>query len=129
VERVDELEHGAPDGIGGRRRYVWKSALPHRITFDVTTTRIERPHVLEGRATGELEGTGRWEIRESPAGGTSVTYFWNIRTTRRWMNVLAPLARPLFGWNHDYVMRSGGRGLAKLLEAGAGLPTGSLGAS
>ena len=27
------------------------------------------------------------------------------------MNVLAPLARPIFEWNHDYVMRAGRRGL------------------
>jgi hypothetical protein len=33
------------------------------------------------------------------------------------MNVLAPVARPLFAWNHDHVMRSGGEGLARLLGA------------
>jgi hypothetical protein len=33
------------------------------------------------------------------------------------MNWLAPLARPLFRWNHDAVMRAGGRGLAQLLNA------------
>jgi hypothetical protein len=31
------------------------------------------------------------------------------------MNLLAPIARPVFGWNHDYVMRNGGEGLARLL--------------
>jgi hypothetical protein len=31
------------------------------------------------------------------------------------MNLLAPLARPIFESNHDYVMRNGGRGLADLL--------------
>jgi hypothetical protein len=31
------------------------------------------------------------------------------------MNALAPLARPAFAWNHDWVMRNGGRGLAGLL--------------
>jgi hypothetical protein len=32
-----------------------------------------------------------------------------------WMNVLAPVAKPVFAWNHDYVMRNGGVGLARLL--------------
>jgi hypothetical protein len=33
------------------------------------------------------------------------------------MNLLAPLARPAFKGNHDYVMRNGGEGIAKLLGA------------
>lgn len=33
------------------------------------------------------------------------------------MNLLAPVARPLFAWNHDVVMTWGGEGLARLLGA------------
>ena len=40
-----------------------------------------------------------------------------MHTTRAWMNVLAPIARPIFAVNHDYVMRNGGQGLARLLGA------------
>jgi hypothetical protein len=38
-----------------------------------------------------------------------------VKTTEWWMNLLAPIARPLFAWNHDVVMRQGGEGLARLL--------------
>ena len=31
------------------------------------------------------------------------------------MNLLAPIARPMFAWNHDYVMTNGREGLLKLL--------------
>jgi hypothetical protein len=31
------------------------------------------------------------------------------------MNLLAPIARPLFKWNHDVVMHWGGEGLARRL--------------
>ena len=40
-----------------------------------------------------------------------------MRTSRAWMNRLAPVARPLFAWNHDAVMRQGAAGLAALLDA------------
>ena len=40
-----------------------------------------------------------------------------MRTTRWWMNLLAPVAKPVFQANHDYVMRNGGEGIAKLLGA------------
>jgi hypothetical protein len=33
------------------------------------------------------------------------------------MNVLGPVARPAFAWNHDLVMRQGGLGLAAKLGA------------
>lgn len=116
VERVEELEPGNADGIGSLRRFTWKSRLLYRLTFDIRVTRAEPLRVLEGRASGEVEGVGRWHFsREGPV--TVVRYEWHVRTTRRWMNVLAPIARPLFKWNHDRLMRQGAEGLARLLNA------------
>jgi uncharacterized protein YndB with AHSA1/START domain len=39
-------------------RSTWKSLLPYRLTFDFAIERREPPHVLMGRADGELAGTG-----------------------------------------------------------------------
>ena len=47
---------------------------------------------------------------------TAVVYEWNVHTTKPWMNAIAPLAAPVFAWNHDWVMRNGGEGLARLLD-------------
>jgi hypothetical protein len=116
VLETERLEEGDEDGIGQYGRYVWKSRLPYELEFFVLTTRVERPHLLEGEASGELAGTGRWRLFADGA-VTAVTYEWNVRTTRAWMNLIAPLARPVFAINHDWVMRNGGEGLAKLLGA------------
>jgi hypothetical protein len=67
-------------------------------------TRVQPPQELEAGATGELEGTGRW-ARTSADGGTLVRYYWDIRNTQWRMSVLAPVARPVFSWNHDQLMR------------------------
>jgi uncharacterized protein YndB with AHSA1/START domain len=114
VERVVELEPGDDDGLGQRSRYTWRSRLPYDLDFEMTTTRVERPRLLEGEAAGELAGLGRWRLFEEDA-STAVVYEWRVGTTKRWMNALAPLARPAFEWNHDWVMRNGGAGLAGLL--------------
>jgi uncharacterized protein YndB with AHSA1/START domain len=116
VEEAEELRPGveAGDGVGTVSRLVWKSLLPYRVEFEVTTTRVERPHLLEADAVGELTGLGRWRLYEQD-GGTAVLYEWNVATTRAWMNLLAPVARPVFEWNHDWVMARGGEGIAKLL--------------
>lgn len=116
VLSVEELAPAGADGLGAVHRYTWKSALPYRLVFDMRVTLVDEPAALEGRATGELEGTGRWTF--TPEGeATLVRYDWEIETTRRWMNALAPLLRPAFAWNHDYVMRSGARGLERRLGA------------
>jgi uncharacterized protein YndB with AHSA1/START domain len=116
VLEAEKLEEGDEDGVGQYGRYVWKSKLPYKLEFFVRTTKVEKPYLLEGNASGELTGVGRWRLFERD-GITAVLYEWNVRTTRAWMNALAPLARPIFAVNHDYVMRNGGHGLAKLLGA------------
>lgn len=116
VLEVQKLEEGDAEGVGEFGRYVWKSKLPYRLEFFVRTARVERPRLLEGEASGELSGTGRWRLFEQD-GVTAVTYEWEVETTRAWMNLLAPVARLIFAVNHDYVMRNGGDGLAKLLGA------------
>ena len=114
VESVETLEEGDEEGVGSLGRYVWKSRLPYRLEFHTRITRVERPHLMEGHATGELEGTGLWRIYEED-GVTAAVYDWNVRTTAPWMNLLAPVARPVFKWNHDVVMGWGGQGIAQLL--------------
>jgi uncharacterized protein YndB with AHSA1/START domain len=107
VLESEKLEEGDESGVGQFGRYVWKSKLPYRLEFFVRTTKVERPELLEGEASGELAGTGRWRLFEQ-SGVTAVTYEWNV---------LAPVARPIFAVNHDYVMRNGGDGLSRLLGA------------
>jgi uncharacterized protein YndB with AHSA1/START domain len=116
VERVRVLEPGDADRVGELSRYTWKSRLPYRLEFDMRTTRVERPHLVEGSAQGELAGQGRWRLFAGDD-TTAVTYEWQVETTERWMNLLAPFARPVFAWNHDVVMRNGGAGLARRLGA------------
>ncbi|SCK27586.1 SRPBCC family protein [Vogesella sp. LIG4] len=114
VEEVLELAPGDAAGVGARQRYVWKGALPYRLSFDVHITAVQPLALLVGRASGEVEGVGCWQFSREQ-GATVVRYLWQVRTTRRWMNWLAPLARPLFEWNHDYLMEAGRRGLCRQL--------------
>jgi uncharacterized protein YndB with AHSA1/START domain len=116
VVRVTRVREGDGDGAGAVWDHEWRSVLPYPVRFRIETIRVERYRLIEGRADGELRGTGRWRLW-SEGGLTAVTYEWNVATTRRWMNLLAPLARPVFEWNHDWVMRRGGEGLARLLAA------------
>ena len=117
--RVAEQLHqgdGDGDGVGSVHRYVWRSKLPYDIEFRMRTVRVEPPYLLGGEADGNLRGTGLWRLWRG-ARATAVTYEWDVETTIRWMNVVAPVGRPVFHWSHDVVMRNGAHGLADLLGA------------
>jgi Polyketide cyclase / dehydrase and lipid transport len=116
VVRVDELDGGDERRVGSRYRIAWRSRVPYELEFDFTVRRIDPPRSMEGEAVGALHGSGRWRLFEQD-GVTAVLYEWNVDTTKAWMNVLQPLARPIFEHNHDVVMRWGGEGLARRLGA------------
>ena len=114
VERVSELDGGDAQRVGSRYRIAWRSRIPYELAFDFTVSRVDPPCCMEGDAAGDLTGRGCWRLFEQ-GGVTAVLYEWDVRTTKPWMNAVAPLARPLFERNHDLVMRWGGEGLARRL--------------
>ena len=118
VERVELLEAGDADGVGALRRMTWRTALPYSLTFDMQTVRVEPMTVIEGRAEGELSGVGRWTV-DGDRDRTRVRYDWRVEVTQPWMRFVAPLARPVFAWNHGVVMGWGEEGLARRLSVRA----------
>jgi hypothetical protein len=76
---------------------------------------------IEARAFGELEGRGLWQFFSDGDGHTRVQYDWRVKTTKPWMNLFAPVARPFFKWNHDVIMGWGEEGLKKRLSSRSNL--------
>lgn len=116
VVSAEVLDPGAADGIGRRVRYAFRSALPYTLSFDIVLREVRRPRLLLGDASGDLEGTGRWDLIED-GGVTTLACTWHVRTTGAAMSALTPLLRPAFVWNHHLVMRWGAEGLARRLDA------------
>lgn len=116
VERVEKFDSGDAEGVGGVYRFTWRGRIPYRLTFDVRLMHVEPLAVIEVQASGEATGVGRWCFSHMD-GVTRVEYEWFVRTNRLWMNLIAPIAWPIFRWNHHQVMRQGAEGLAHLLNA------------
>jgi hypothetical protein len=114
VRSMVELRKGDANGVGAVRRFTWTSRLPYSLTFEMRSSVVARPTFMEGIASGELSGRGRWHLATEDA-TTRVRYEWTVQTTRPWMNLFAPLMEPAFRWNHGQVMAEGGRGLARHL--------------
>lgn len=114
VKRVELLEKGSVDGTGSLRRMTWTTALPYALSFDMRTTRIEPKTLIEGQASGELDGLGRWTLR-ADGEKTHVRYDWIVTVSKPWMRLFAPVLRPVFAWNHEVVMGWGLDGIRKYL--------------
>jgi hypothetical protein len=116
VRNVEQIAAGDADGIDSVWRYTWQGQLPYRLVFEVCATRIEKLVAIEGIVRGDLEGIGRWHF--SRQGAVSVVHCeWQVRSTRWWMNLIAPFARSMFIHNHALLMTQGGVGLARLLSS------------
>ena len=116
VDDVVTLQAGHDKGVGAVRRLTWRTRLPYRITFDTRVTVVEPPFALDAEAFGELEGYGRWRLSRQGS-ATIVRYVWEVSVTKPWMARIAPVARPIFEWNHQAVMRAGGEGLTRYLAS------------
>ena len=116
IVQAQMIESGGSDGVGEKIRLKVKGRLPFTLAIGITVTQADPPRTLELRALGELEGVGRWTLSQHVA-TTTASFTWDVRTTKRWMNLLAPLARPFFERNHDGVMREFGQDLARFLGA------------
>jgi hypothetical protein len=114
VRKVEVIEPGDADGIGTLRRLTWGTALPYALTFNMLTTRVEPRTVIEGRASGELDGTGRWTLT-SEGSGCNLRYDWIVEVTKPWMVNLAFILKPVFSWNHSVVMERGRQGIVRRL--------------
>jgi len=118
VEAVTVLDSSPFGSPSGSTRIRMRSRLPYHLQFEAVEREVREPSLIAFEARGDLAGSGRWDIDETPgAGETTVTYTREVVTTRWWMNVLAPLAEPVFAWNHHVSMRAAAHGLARRLEA------------
>lgn len=111
IRSVELLHGGDEKGIGAVLRQRWRSRLPFTLVFDLEMQNIERPRVLEGRASGDLVGKCAWTL-EGDAGGTILRFSVDVSPGRWWMNLPVPMAGLVFRSNFGTVLGWGREGLA-----------------
>jgi len=91
--------------------------LPYGLRFNLKITSLEQPVRLEVQSSGDMVGTGRFELEERD-GGTYVTFYWDVATKEPLLDVFANFGftRMLMELNHDHLMETGFRGLKLRLE-------------
>jgi len=116
IQNVEVLRRGDESGVGAILRQQWRSRVPYTLVFDLEMLRIEGGSLLDGRASGDLEGTCRWTLTPIN-GGTELRFDVDVRTGRWWMNLPIPLAPRVVRASFETIMGWGREGLARTLGA------------
>jgi len=65
---------------------------------------------------GDLKGIGIFTLSENN-NTTIISFEWNVETTKTWMNLFAPVAKPFFIYEHNLIMNYFAQGLANHIHA------------
>jgi len=83
-----------------------KGWLPYTLRWTLHITEPISDAGFALRATGDLEGTGRWTfIQDGPE--VMITYDWRLHASKPLLRRLGWLLKPAFSANHHWAMRRG----------------------
>lgn len=114
LRRVDVLR--APtrdDGLGAVCRHTMRTPSGYGFVFETECVTVERLRRVDVVSSGDIVGRGRLAVEPRDTDEFDLRFAWLVETPKRWMTLLAPIARPLFTWNHALLMDAFGKGLAE----------------
>jgi len=109
IKEVHKIEEGRFDVTA-------RALLPYELRLRLSQSVLdEDTGVIEADLSGHLIGFSRWTLTEL-SGATVAVFEEEVTTAKRLLNLLAPIARPAFRYNHTLMMRHGQAGLRDLLR-------------
>lgn len=121
LREVDEYPTWWPQVISTRRiddasgEVCCRSLLPYDLRFTIHRE-LEDPAagVLRARLSGDLTGSSQWTVSAADDGSVAV-FDEQVDVAKRLLRLAGRVARPALRYNHDRMMRSGEKGLRRLL--------------
>ncbi|MGH2474896.1 MAG: SRPBCC family protein [Candidatus Limnocylindrales bacterium] len=110
-----ELLHPAtgPDGLGASYRNTVRAPAGYGFVYTTEVTDVDHLRRIDLLSSGDIAGRGRFLIAPTASEEIDLRFAWLVSTPKPWMTAIAPVARPMFNWNHDRMMRAFGGGVAK----------------
>jgi hypothetical protein len=116
VASVTEMSSGNQNGINNIRQYDWRTCLPYNLLLNLRVVDVQPFRRLAVEVSGDLEGNGSCDIAwDSSAGHTKIEFLWCVQPCKGWMKSFTILAKPIFTWNHNQVMKRGEQALIQYL--------------
>ena len=111
---VEPLNDGGKCVVGSHYRFYWRGPLPYCLVIRIAITDLDLNRRIGGRVDGPVNGRAEWRLWEEQ-GNTKAEFVFAVSGSRPWMRWVAPLARPVFRWNHSQLMAKGELGLRRWL--------------
>jgi Polyketide cyclase / dehydrase and lipid transport len=93
-----------------------KGWLPYKLRWKIETIRMEKPNLIEFRASGDFStDSSKWLLR-AEGSATLITLDWNPKVEKPIVKLLSPVLKPVFEWNHHWAMNRGEKQLAEYLS-------------
>lgn len=109
--KVAIVAEGDPGtGVGRITDIVTRGVLPYDVTWRLEVLETRAPELIRVKASGDVIGLGIWRLKESD-GAVELRYLWQVRVGKPWMQSFERALKPVFVWNHNWVMRRGEQGL------------------
>jgi len=112
------LNATALDPAARRIAVLTKGRLPYKLRWTIETIRMEKPNLIEFKASGDFStDSSKWILR--PEGkATLVTLDWNPKVEKPIVKLLSPVLKQVFEWNHHWAMNLGEKQLTEYLSRG-----------
>ena len=114
--RVEELEPKDESGLHQLVRFEIKGTLPYTLKWKLKSTELNRPNRFKVEATGDLAGSGTWTFQQDGP-WVDLLFDWKISVQKPLLRCCSFLLRPLFIWNHHWVMKTLENNLRSKLES------------
>jgi len=113
--KFHQLHCGDCDGVGARGAVTTKGFLPYVLKWEYIVTSAKPPHEVSINACGDIEGVGHWKLLQN-GDVVDIMYEWKVSGKKAILRYLSPILRPLFSWNHNWVMKKGMQSLQRELK-------------
>ena len=113
---VEPVTPGGTNGIGRTERFTVRSFLPYSLCWEMECIEANPPHQFISRAKGDLNGRGIWTFVPRCM-GTDITFDWKITVQKPLLRYTSFFLKPVFEWNHDWIMGRWERDLQTALAA------------
>lgn len=111
-----EISGAGADSLGQTVQFEMKGWLPYRLRWQLRAIEAEKPHHIAGVSKGDFEGLGVWSLKQDN-GWADITFNWGVTVQHPFLRRWAMLLRPLFLWNHHWVMNKSKQGMEKMMSA------------
>jgi Polyketide cyclase / dehydrase and lipid transport len=104
------LTHLEADGLvaGAQWRCTLRPPLPFELRFAIHLDDVVRPRLVTAHISGDIAGTSRLDVTPN-GGGCDVQLVSTLAPSRRTLEVIEPLVRPIIRRAHNWVLDTGAR--------------------